>query len=215
PIAETLTHCGEKLHGLSEGRTNRVMTEPLAPSRGMGRPLSSRLTPPALPIVITNGPFEIHSRISFAGIVSSLVRPSSVRTRIHVVSVVRAMSRYGKPSPGALGVTEALGAAPDDCFASWFTPAGCGTGLSAGAAAGAEAGTGDSAGASAAPGNGGSATRALGSSSPCRPDWSTRVTAKKATPRTRSSMKLTNRVPRARLSRGSPCGEGPGGVVGR
>ncbi len=131
------------------------------------------------------------------------------------LAVARAPGVGEAPGAGALGVTEALGAAPDDCFASWFTPAGCGTGLSAGAAAGAEAGTGDSAGASAAPGNGGSATRALGSSSPCRPDWSTRVTAKKATPRTRSSMKLTNRVPRARLSRGSPCGEGPGGVVGR
>src|SRR5262249_28364636 len=100
-VAETLTQAREKLHGLSEGRTKRVMTEPLAPSRGMGRPLSSRLTPPALPIVMTNGPFEIHSRISLAGIVSSLVRPSSVRTRIHVVSVVRAMSRYGSPSPRA------------------------------------------------------------------------------------------------------------------
>src|SRR5215470_16230451 len=102
PVAETLTQAREKLHGLSEGRTKRVTTESLAPSRGMGRPLSSRLTPPALPMVRTNGPFEIHSRISLAGIVSSLVRPSSVRTRIHVVSVVRAMSRYGSPSPRAV-----------------------------------------------------------------------------------------------------------------
>src|SRR5207302_9406375 len=96
PVAETLTQGGEKLHWLSEGRTNRVMTAPLAPSRGIDRPLSSRLTPPALPIVMTNGPFEIHSRISLAGIVSSLVRPSSVRTRIQVVSVVLATSRYGE-----------------------------------------------------------------------------------------------------------------------
>ena len=94
PVAEPLTQHREKLHWLSEGRTNRVMTEPLAPSRGIARPLSSRLTPPAFPIVMMNGPFEIHSRISLAGIVSSLVRPSSVRTRIQVVSVVRAMSRY-------------------------------------------------------------------------------------------------------------------------
>src|SRR5262249_2637463 len=60
PVAETLTQSREKLHWLSEGRTIRVMTEPLAPSRGTGRPLSSRLTPPALPIVRTKGPFEIH-----------------------------------------------------------------------------------------------------------------------------------------------------------
>src|SRR5215813_6930486 len=111
PVAETLTQAREKLHGLSEGRTKRVMTEPLAPSRGMGRPLSSRLTPPALPIVMTNGPFEIHSRISLAGIVSSLVRPSSVRTRIHVVSVVRAIKRYGKPSPRAATVEAVAGEA--------------------------------------------------------------------------------------------------------
>src|SRR5262249_19433922 len=116
PVAETLTQGREKLHGLSEGRTKRVMTEPLTPSRGMGRPLSSRLTPPALPIVMTNGPFETHSRISLAGIVSSLVRPSSVRTRIHVVSVVRAMSRYGSLSPravvaAAMDADEAAGSA--------------------------------------------------------------------------------------------------------
>src|SRR5262249_39906362 len=111
--------------GLSEGRTKRVMTEPLTPSRGMGRPLSSRLTPPALPIVMTNGPFETHSRISLAGIVSSLVRPSSVRTRIHVVSVVRAMSRYGSPSPravvaAAMDADEAAGSADaaGDAFAT-------------------------------------------------------------------------------------------------
>src|SRR5215470_5790117 len=111
PVAETLTQGREKLHGLSEGRTKRVTTEPLTPSRGMGRPLSSRLTPPALPIVMTNGPFETHSRISLAGIVSSLVRPSSVRTRIHVVSVVRAINRYGNPSPRAPRVEAGAGEA--------------------------------------------------------------------------------------------------------
>src|SRR5439155_15943127 len=110
PVAEPLTQSREKLHWLSEGRTNRVTTEPLAPSRGIARPLSSRLTPPALPIVITKGPFEIHSRISLAGIVSSLVRPSSVRTRIHVVSVVRAINRYGEASPRAPGAEAAAGA---------------------------------------------------------------------------------------------------------
>src|SRR3989441_12982847 len=72
------------------------MTAPLAPSRGIGRPLSSRLTPPALPMVRTKGPLDTHSRTSLAGTVSSLVRPSSVRTRIQVVSVVRATSRYGE-----------------------------------------------------------------------------------------------------------------------
>src|SRR5437867_11276279 len=81
---------------VSGGRTIRVMTAPLEPSRGIDRPLSSRLTPPALPMVRTKGPLDTHSRTSLAGIVSSLVRPSSVRTRIQVVSVVRATSRYGE-----------------------------------------------------------------------------------------------------------------------
>jgi len=44
-----------------------------------------------------------------AGIVSSLVRPSSVRTRIQVVSVVLAMSRYGEAKPRAV-VAAAVGA---------------------------------------------------------------------------------------------------------
>ena len=112
PVAETLTQGREKLHWLTEGRIIRVTTEPLAPSRGTGRPLSSRLTPPAFPIVMTKGPFEIHSRISLAGIVSSLVRPSSVRTRIHVVSVVRAINRYGEASPRAPGAEAAAGVGP-------------------------------------------------------------------------------------------------------
>jgi len=66
-----------------------------------------------LPIVMTKGPFDTHSRISLGGIVSSLVRPSSVRTRIHVVSVVRAISRYGEPSPRtpAAGAEAVAGAA--------------------------------------------------------------------------------------------------------
>src|SRR5438445_497356 len=96
------------------------MTAPLAPSAGSGRPFSSKETPPALPMVRTNGRFEIHSRTSPAGTFSSLVRPSSVRTRIHVVSLVRATSRYGdvaslKPSRfgggTAAGVTGGTGAA--------------------------------------------------------------------------------------------------------
>jgi hypothetical protein len=44
------------------------------------------------------------------GIVSSVVRPSSVRTRIQVVSVVRATSRYGDAAEGdaeaGAGVTD-------------------------------------------------------------------------------------------------------------
>src|SRR5712664_3281257 len=96
PLAEALAQPGEELHRMSGGRTNRVTTAPLAPSRGIGRPLSSRLTPPALPMVRTKGPLDTHSRTSLAGIISSLVRPSSVRTRIQVVSVVRATSRYGE-----------------------------------------------------------------------------------------------------------------------
>src|SRR5258705_11089002 len=92
-LAQALAQPGEELHWMSGGRTNRVMTAPLAPSRGTGRPLSSRLMPPALPIVRTKGPLDTHSRTSLGAIVSSVVRPSSVRTRIHVVSVVRATRR--------------------------------------------------------------------------------------------------------------------------
>src|SRR5256885_15380403 len=72
------------------------MTAPLAPSAGSGRPFSSKETPPALPMVRTNGRLEIHSRTSPGGTFSSLIRPSSVRTRIHVVSLVRATRRYGE-----------------------------------------------------------------------------------------------------------------------
>src|SRR2546425_3697385 len=47
----------------------------------------------------TNGRFETHSRISPAGMFSSLIRPSSVRTRTHVNSDVRATSRYDDATP--------------------------------------------------------------------------------------------------------------------
>src|SRR5207247_1336950 len=57
------------------------------------------VTPPAFPMLRTNGRFEIHSRISPAGMFSSLIRPSSVRTRIHVNSDVRATSRYDEATP--------------------------------------------------------------------------------------------------------------------
>src|SRR5712692_4426043 len=46
-------------------------------------------------MVTMNGRLEIHSRTSPAGIVSSDARPSSVRTRSHVDSMVRATRRYG------------------------------------------------------------------------------------------------------------------------
>src|SRR5262245_63120257 len=75
------------------------MTVPLGPSGGSVRPLSSSVTPPALPSVRTNGRFETHSRVCPAGTVSSLLCPSSVRTRIQVASDARAMSRYGDPTP--------------------------------------------------------------------------------------------------------------------
>src|SRR5437870_8327308 len=93
----------------SGGRTMRWMTAPLGPSGGSVRPLSSKLTPPAFPIVSVNGRLEIHSRTSPGGTFSSLIRPSSVRTRIHVVSLVRATRRYGEEidpaSPSSTGAT--------------------------------------------------------------------------------------------------------------
>ena len=77
----------------------RLMTAPLGPSGGRVRPFSSSVTPPALPTVSTNGRFETHSRVCPAGNVSSVLRPSSVRTRIHVASDARATSRYGEATP--------------------------------------------------------------------------------------------------------------------
>ena len=91
------------------------MTVPLGPNDGSDRPLSSKLTPPALPIVMTKGRFETHSRIEPAGTVSSVVRPSSVRTRIHVGSLTRATSRYGVEIP-----FEALAEATTDNFFKLF-----------------------------------------------------------------------------------------------
>src|SRR5947207_3681319 len=83
----------------------RLMTAPLGPSGGSVRPFSSSVTPPALPSVRTNGRFDTHSRVSPAGIVSSVVRPSSVRTRIHVASDTRATSRYGEETPPVAACT--------------------------------------------------------------------------------------------------------------
>src|SRR5262245_12692644 len=83
----------------SGGRTRRGMTVPRDPSGGKIRPFSSSDTPAALPTVRTNGRFETYSRTSPAGMLSSVLRPSSVRTRIHVASVVRATRRYGELTP--------------------------------------------------------------------------------------------------------------------
>src|SRR3989475_12292882 len=63
----------------------------------------------------TNGRFETHSRISPAGMFSSLIRPSSVRTRTHVNSDVRATSRYDDATPvtaAGAGVAGARGIGP-------------------------------------------------------------------------------------------------------
>src|SRR5215470_613987 len=81
------------------------MTVPLGPSGGSVRPLSSSVTPPALPSVKTNGRSETHSLVWPAGTVSSLLCPSSVRTRIQVASDARAMSRYGDPTPPVAACT--------------------------------------------------------------------------------------------------------------
>src|SRR5262245_1699234 len=86
---------------VSGGRTRRGITAPRAPSGGTMRPFSSSDTPAALPTVRMNGRFETYSRISPAGMLSSVLRPSSVRTRIHVASVVRATRRYGELTPAS------------------------------------------------------------------------------------------------------------------
>src|SRR5262249_51390018 len=91
---EALTERRQELHCCG-GRTSREITAPLGPRAGNTRPFSSKLTPPALPTVRTKGPFDTHSRTWPAGTVSSVIRPSSVRTRIHVGSDTRATRRYG------------------------------------------------------------------------------------------------------------------------
>src|SRR5262249_22883033 len=129
-LAQALPQPGEELHRTSAGSTMRLMTAPLAPSRGTGRPLSSKLTPPALPIVRTKGPLDTHSRTSLGGIVSSVVRPSSVRTRIQVVSVVRATRRYvDAMAPDAAtgaGVTGGVGGATAAALTLGVTAGGAG-----------------------------------------------------------------------------------------
>jgi hypothetical protein len=106
----------------------RLMTAPLGPSGGRVRPFSSSVTPPALPTVRTNGRFETHSRVWPAGNVSSVLRPSSVRTRIHVASDARATSRYGEATPPV---------------AAWTSGShGCGVGRAGSVLAGPAAGVG-------------------------------------------------------------------------
>src|SRR5262249_51346784 len=108
------------------------MTVPLGPSGGSVRPLSSSVTPPALPSVSTNGRFETHSRLCPAGTVSSLLCPSSVRTRIHVASDARAIRRYGDPTPPVAACTPGShaggGAAAREGSGVMTAPAGTGVG---------------------------------------------------------------------------------------
>ena len=59
--AEALTERRQELHCWG-GRTSREITAPLGPRAGNTRPFSSKLTPPALPMVRTKGPFDTHSR---------------------------------------------------------------------------------------------------------------------------------------------------------
>src|SRR5256885_3232120 len=104
----------------------RLMTVPLGPSGGRGRPFSSSDTPPALPSVSTNGRFETHSRICPAGTVSSVLLPSSVRTRIQVGSDTRATRRYGEATPPVAACTSGSqggGAAAREASALTVTPA--------------------------------------------------------------------------------------------
>src|SRR5688572_853932 len=196
------------------------MTVPLAPNDGSGRPFSSKLTPPAFPMVITNGRLDTHSRTAPAGTVSSLVRPSSVRTRIHVGSLTRATSRYGVDTPvvavctcgihgrgplGATGGTAAIGGT------------GAGTGGAPGAAdrvgsggraggdfdAGGGIGRVSGAGVMAATGGAEAPGRGLGGmrSTRCsRAGCVTSATAKSATPSTTSRTKLTRMALRVRGS---------------
>src|SRR5262249_30903154 len=110
----------------------RWMTAPLGPSGGSARPLSSKLTPPALPTVTTNGRLEIHSRTSPGGMVSSLLRPSSVRTRIHVASFARATRRYGETTDPTTASSAGAGAAGAEAGAP--ATGGAGTLASGGAA---------------------------------------------------------------------------------
>src|SRR5206468_12356324 len=121
PLAEPVPEPGEERHWSSAGTTSRAITAPLGPSGGRRRPFTSRVTPPAFPMLRTNGRFEPHSRISPAGMFSSLIRPSSVRTRIHVNSDVRATSRYDEATPVTAVAAAGAGGVGAD-------PAGVGSG---------------------------------------------------------------------------------------
>lgn len=113
------------------------MTVPRAPSGGSARPFSSKATPPALPIVSTNGWLETHSRTSPAGIVSSVIRPSAILTRTHVDSDTRAMSRYGDDTaPTTLGRFVGPGLGADDNGGGAELPSFGGGGAADGTAAG-------------------------------------------------------------------------------
>src|SRR5437588_12745133 len=130
----------------------RLMTVPLGPSGGSARPFSSSETPPALPSVSTNGRFETHSRIWPAGTVSSVLWPSSVRTRIQVGSDTRATRRYGEATPPVAACTSGSqggGATARDASAVTATPAVAGAevvpdvagpGVAAGSGVGRDAG---------------------------------------------------------------------------
>src|SRR5439155_23832784 len=157
-LTKTLTETGEELHGVSAGRTSCRMTTPLAPSGGMGRPLSSRVTPTALPTEMMKGRLDTHSRTCPGGIVSSLVLPSSVRTLIQVSSVVRATSRYDETSPArAAGEGAGTDAATPGEVALGGGAAGCwtlGDGCAGGGVTGAWATTLSAGGAGAGAGAG-------------------------------------------------------------
>src|SRR2546430_8103322 len=64
PLAQPVPETPEERHWPSEGRTSRAIAAPLRPSGGRRWPFSSRVTPPALPMLRTNGRFETHSRTS-------------------------------------------------------------------------------------------------------------------------------------------------------
>src|SRR5207249_7738710 len=102
-VAQLCAEAREEAHGVWDGgRTSFGTPWPLVPSRGRLLPLNSRLTPAALPMLTVSRRFETHSRTCSAGMVSSVEPPSSVRTRIQVLSVVRAVRRYGAVTSEAI-----------------------------------------------------------------------------------------------------------------
>ena len=66
------------------GSSSRWITVPFGPSGGRALPFSATSTPPALPMVTRKRRSAAHSRLAPAGSSSSVTRPSSVWTRIHV-----------------------------------------------------------------------------------------------------------------------------------